>query len=377
MKEKVIIDEIVEANESTLPTLVNFQNGELKEVNEDKMQFHAIKYKDNTKGVMVKVNDDVYHGPFTENEHMQNFICIRNKETNKMRLIPIKQAMVNNQVYNELERKRIAQLPAEVSRLHMLKEFGGRKASRFVTSRENMKVNIDMVKDDLDATVNDSKIEQDDPNDSTSNVLVTQYDIIRPKFNAEATKQEQIYDVHDVVPEELLERLEDEAKAVFDADVSDLPINSVYILNLVKKLKESPISNQSILHIKLLVYMDCLLNFIKSRARSMKNVELSQISEKVENHVRSNFVNPNGTSFLRTVLGTEKSICYYIVLALLTSEKYEVDMKILLQDLCVPKAKIVKLAHLVNARVKVGSDRLCLYLPKNMPELKTRKRKSL
>lgn len=41
--------------------------------------------------------------------------------------------------------------------------------------------------------------------------------------------------------------------------------------------------------------MDCLLKLIKSRARSLKKAELSDISEKVENNVRDRFSDPNAS----------------------------------------------------------------------------------
>lgn len=49
------------------------------------------------------------------------------------------------------------------------------------------------------------------------------------------------------------------------------------------------------MRLKMIVYMDCLLNLIKSRARSLKKTELSDISEKIENNVRDRFADPNAS----------------------------------------------------------------------------------
>lgn len=73
---------------------------------------------------------------------------------------------------------------------------------------------------------------------------------------------------------------------------------------------------------------------------------------------------------MRTSSSSEKALCYFIVLALLISDNYEVDITKLIEHLSTPRPKIVKYAHLCNAKVRVKTDVLCLCLPSNIAPLK-------
>lgn len=111
-------------------------------------------------------------------------------------------------------------MTAEHTRAVLMKQFGGRKAARFAANQENNKVNVEVLKNDLDNTVREAEF-----NKEGEEQLDTQYnfDILRPKFNKDAKKLEEIYDVHDIVPAELLDRLDEESKVVYSTPVDKLP----------------------------------------------------------------------------------------------------------------------------------------------------------
>lgn len=73
---------------------------------------------------------------------------------------------------------------------------------------------------------------------------------------------------------------------------------------------------------------------------------------------------------MRTSTSSEKALCYFIVLALLISDNYEVDINQLIEHLSMPRPKIVKFAQLCNAKVRGKTDHLCLCLPSNVAPLK-------
>jgi len=121
--------------------------------------------------------------------------------------------------------------------------------------------------------------------------------------------------------------------------------------------------------------MDALQSLIALRKRQMKFVELSRITEKVETDIRRRFADPNvAKTCTRTTFSTEKALTHFIVLALLISEKHEVDVNILSQILRTSKQRIITYAHIVNARPKSRSDVLSLRLPSTVPPLTVSKR---
>lgn len=72
-------------------------------------------------------------------------------------------------------------------------------------------------------------------------------------------------------------------------------ISSEYLKQLIVSIQQSPANAVNLQRLKFIIYMDCLLNLIKSRVRSLKKAELSKISEKVENNVRDRFADPNSS----------------------------------------------------------------------------------
>lgn len=153
-------------------------------------------------------------------------------------------------------------------------------------------------------------------------------------------------------------------------------IESDYLRECIKKIqdKENP-TKKDFLNIKLIIYMDALQSLIALRKRQMKRVELSRITEKVENDIRHRFADPNASkSCTRTSFSTEKALTHFIVLALLISDKYEVNVNELSRILRTSKQRIISYAHIVNARPKSRSDVLSLRVPSTVPALTVSKR---
>lgn len=72
-------------------------------------------------------------------------------------------------------------------------------------------------------------------------------------------------------------------------------IKSEYLKKHIETIQQSAASTESLMRLKMIIYMDCLLNLIKSRARSLKKTELSDISEKIENNIRDRFADPDAS----------------------------------------------------------------------------------
>ncbi|XP_061392291.1 uncharacterized protein LOC133327769 [Musca vetustissima] len=376
MKEKVEIEKVYSRKKNgVVPTLMKFQNGKLSAFTKENTNFTRLRCNEDSAkfGALLAANGNLYHGIINNseaNELTDTYICVRNKKTNKMTIIPIDQVNFKNTIYGELDQIKKSDLSEQVTKMTLLKKFGGRKASRYVNDQEQMRMDIAVVEDSLNQTVNESML-LDNEEDEVDNTKY--FDSIRPPCNKDADKVSDIYEMSDVIPSELMDRLEEEAKTVYQTSIDQIPMTSEYLKQLIADIQQSTSSVENLQRIKIILYMDCLLNLIKSRVRSLKKAELSKISEKIENNVRDRFADPNSSvSGSRTVFSTEKALCHFIVMALLVSGNYQTDAAILSQELNAPRAKIMKYAHIVYALPKSRSSILTLKAPKNVPPLPTK-----
>ncbi|EDW44624.1 uncharacterized protein LOC6616618 [Drosophila sechellia] len=379
MEDKIIIESVCDhKRDELIPTILKFQNGSLLGNADFSMVESAV---DGKKHALVWAGDQVYTGEVKDSEEVDTYVCIRNKLTNKVKIVPVQEALMYNHVYKTLERQK--KTGPTMSREHankkLLKEFGGRKASRFVDNREQMMVNVEVMRQDLDETVNSTMLDEDEEGGNLADVSINNEEYLAsivPEFNKEATKVDEVYAVESLIPSSLLERLEEEAKVVFSTPVQTLPIKSEYLKSCLAKIQEKPVSSKrDFLHIKLIIYMDALQSLISLRSRQMQKAELSGITEKIENDIRHRFADPNvAKKGTRTNFSSEKALTHFIVMALLLSEKFEVDINVLSRALATTKARIKQYAHIVNALPKSNSDILSLRLPSKVPALKAGRR---
>ncbi|XP_001979658.3 uncharacterized protein LOC6551861 [Drosophila erecta] len=379
MEDKIQIETVCNhKRDELLPTILKFQNGSLLGNADFSMVESTV---DNKKRAVVWAGEQVYTGEIQDSEEVDTYICIRNKATNKVKIVPVQQALMSNHIYKKLERqkKTAPTMSREHANKKLLKEFGGRKASRFVDNREQMMVNVEVMRQDLDETVNSTMLNEGEEDDTLADVSINNEEYLAtivPKFNKEATKVDEVYAVENLIPSSLLERLDEEAKVVFSTPVQTLPVKSEYLKTCLAAIQEKAVSSkQDFLHIKLIIYMDGLQSLISLRSRQMQKVELSGITEKVENDIRHRFADPNvAKKGTRTNFSSEKALTHFIVMSLLISEKFEVDINVLSRALATSKARIKQYAHIVNALPKSNSDILSLRLPSKVPPLKSGRR---
>ncbi|KAH8383058.1 hypothetical protein KR009_006610 [Drosophila setifemur] len=380
MEDKTQIDIICNHKRNDqLPTIVKFQNGSLGGSGD----FSIIDNRpEGKRQALVVAGKQTYTGDLKDSQEFDTYICLRNKSTNKVQIVPVQQALLSNHIYQQLERKKskTPMLSREHASKKLLKEFGGRKASRYVDNHEKMLVNVDVVRQDLDETVKSSaQNENEDEDETLADVSTSNEDYLAtivPKFDKEATNLDEVYDVEDVIPSALLERLDEEAKVIFSTPVQTLPIKSEYLKECLGRIQAKTItSKQDFLHIKLIIYMDALQSLISLRSRQMQRSELSRITEKIENDIRRRFADPNvAKRCTRTNFSTEKALTHFIVMALLINEKREVDINVLSRTLATSKERIKQYAHIVNALPKSRTEILALRLPSKVPALKAARR---
>lgn len=108
----------------------------------------------------------------------------------------------------------------------MLSKFGGKKAASLLERKERQKINVDIVKDQLDKTVADSSIKIDDTKDAFD---VSQADremhleSMVPPMNKDAKRLDEVYRVTDLIEASLLDRLDAEAMQLLQTKVDEIP----------------------------------------------------------------------------------------------------------------------------------------------------------
>lgn len=186
---------------------------------ENTLFFQAADSETGTTKAVVVSGGNVYQGDIEKESQVSNFIAIRNKVTNKVKLIPINTAILNNNIYNQKEKEALEVLDKSKSNEILLRNFGGRRSTRYFDRVDKMKIDVNVVMEQLDKTVDEVDISLNSETVSSEDSLHQ----IRPKFDAEAKKLYDVYNLYDVISKEMLDRLEMEATAVVNANISDLP----------------------------------------------------------------------------------------------------------------------------------------------------------
>lgn len=176
----------------------------------------------------------------------------------KIKLVEVSECNLSSYQYGTCARKEpekptdISSMSIESARRILFKDFGGKKAMKVLDRKEKMKINVDVVKDQLDKTLlgmsirlikhflkslhshrqstycfiielNQSAVEKVDEFDE---VKLEQDQILEdmvPKMNKDATKLVDVYSLTELIGKEILDSLNTEAITVLKTNPDDLP----------------------------------------------------------------------------------------------------------------------------------------------------------
>lgn len=264
----------------------------------------------------------------------------------------------------------------------MLKSFGGKAANRMLEKKEKMRVNVDVVREQLDKTMNESLsatvVDGNDGDvaakDAFDVAQAEREETIRamvPKLNEQAKRLEDVYRLGDLIDSGLLKNMDSDAVAVLNTDLADLPIKTGYLLNIIKQCQQSenPESPANMQRIKVCIYVDALINFLRGLRNSrqnMKEANFSDIAERVESDIRRVFRQPDTQRIIKSNYIQHKAICYVVILSLIASENFELDTVHLVEAVHIPKTQLYTLLAMVPVRRKPKVDTLVLKLPSQL-----------
>lgn len=146
---------------------------------------------------------------------VDTYLAIRNPETNKIRFVEVEQVSLLSQHYiknpHESDTRHID------AKTLLYKNFGSKSAVRAMDKKEKTEFNPDIMKSKLDETV-------EEIDESGLNEDISQEDEdVCPRKNKEAKKLEEVYDIDEIIPPEIMTHLEDPAYKLLETKPLHLP----------------------------------------------------------------------------------------------------------------------------------------------------------
>lgn len=145
--------------------VAHFQNGTISDEFANEMDvFRATDtQQDGSASVLVAVSKsnvyDGYVGLDAAADLRRRFIAVRKKGADQVTLVEVNECSLLSYHYNNCALKKtqstgeFSSMSTESARRILFKDFGGKKAMKVLERKEKMKVNVDVVKDQLDKTL--------------------------------------------------------------------------------------------------------------------------------------------------------------------------------------------------------------------------------
>jgi len=326
-------------------------------------------------------------------QYLRNFIAIRNKKTNKTRLVEVNSVTLgaitsppsstnhvlallkqednksdaNNDAPDIKSKKKEEQYAKNKS---LIQEFGQTKGKRMYSQNDRMQVNPEGLQDKLSKAA--MSVEEPTFNDSISlENLLTKKDsaslekelvTLIPPCNRNATEVELVYSLENgILNQSEIAKLQSAATSLAEeynseelirAGIRKKSFSEYFGKILIKEHKEI----ESIT-LAVAIYMEGIIQFIglnrrdfKKGPRGMSNFIPLELREKIFRVFTNDQSNITPTSH-------DSAICYVIILALMIS-KYRIEFSDLTSSIRVKSEQLKKLIKVTGARIFLDADKI-------------------
>ena len=184
--------------------------------------------KSRTPAVLVAASQDgtIYSGSLdtSPSSLVDNYLVLRNKKTDKIRLVPYRSCSMISEHYTStpLSLPSAADEDQQMLR-HSIAKYGGKNAMRAQDRATRMRVNIDVIKDQLDQTITMSTEQMKQEMKEEERLLEDQDEGVEPPKNYEAKTVQEVYDVRQILTPALVNELEGVAQEVLATKPENLP----------------------------------------------------------------------------------------------------------------------------------------------------------
>ncbi|KAJ8925362.1 hypothetical protein NQ315_009192 [Exocentrus adspersus] len=342
-----IIKKVITKNEDSRAVVVDFQNGKIKSQECDNLESSLYRSEDGKRIAGVTNGSLLYTGLIdTDNDLYNNFLLVHNKVTGKVRLIQVDCCTVsacldkkNNNIMD------VSEASASNSITELNKQFGSKRSKRSTEQRERLNMDINTVKEQLEETVSNIKI---DETDTVSTAPSENDNVYRPKINRDASTVDQVYNLEDIVPMSVLNTLSEEAVEIIED--ADLTKNSLapFISKSISEILEYAPDELKIHRITIFLYINYLIKFMNTPVKNFtKKFILCDRSPQVNNHILDNYsIITASHNRTRPLTMKDKVLCSILVLAALAMD-YEVNIEALAKDFKIGIKKAMEVSRVL------------------------------
>lgn len=313
---EAVIEDVIINPSKVQPIIVNFQNGELKDEEANKMSCGLFYDPKKQKTLLALSNGQiVYRGykPDTSQDLMRTMLVLHNRKTGKVRLVQVERWQVNAVLEKPVTEDNKG---AENDKVVMLnRQFGSKKAKRKIEQYERMKINVDTVKEQLEEMVSNVEVDRADlameltENDDITNTAL-------PPCNRDATMVTDVYNAYDIIPEQKLETLYTKAKEILDDGDSEFEGKTKFFVRTLKQLKSDP---DNVKKTALLLYIQAVMTWLNLPLKDTKKrgIVVCPSSSDINTHILDTYSIKSNNGRQRPNSVKDKAVIHCMILALI------------------------------------------------------------
>lgn len=346
---ELYIDEIY-PKASVNPILFTFQNGYTNESFEDvecKLFSNQISKR---KHAASTIGDILYAGDEESDATNNTFLLVRNKVTNKVRVIECTSIELRPQLKDSFKTAELQ----DASFLELSRKFGSKKQRQKVESRHKLKIDVDTVTNQMKSVKETVKVNTSDVSSYTESNLADAY---IPPINRDATSVDDIFEIDKILTDEQFEKISGEIESK-DLDSELLPIVTNTLSNGSGGIKNKVLA----------LYANSLLGMYNTLTRELtkKSFVICQSSSTLNEIVLHNFMQEIKGRRCRSTQLRDKALCHAIVFLLLMGN-YLVPLTELSQAVKISPKTVITKVKAIGAHIKQsGQNKMIeLKLPLN------------
>ncbi|KAJ9573861.1 hypothetical protein L9F63_008721 [Diploptera punctata] len=357
---KCRISKVDDSSDKTV--VVSFPSEELIPEGAHKVKCGIFKEKSAGKKLVIIATDadNVYSGnePNVQKDILCNLLAIRNKKTNKVRLVHIENYSLT--IRKQEERRDAV---SEVSRddfQELGMKFGSKRKQRSLEQYAKMHTDTELIEEKLNkmsetVTLDASAMEKQD--DSSSVYL--------PPSNRDAQTVEEVYKLTDLLTSGELEVLKAEALQILThAEKYKKEDFTEFFWQILTNLSE--VDKDKVLNcVTILVYAELITKFLQNNSKHVatKSYSACSFSQEIHKKIMNDFTVQSAGGRTRPLSMRDKGICYIIVLGLLANN-FILDLQPLSQCINLPVKRLIYYGSLLGTvNSPKGSSKIVLKLP--------------
>uniref|UniRef100_A0A6M2DJV2 Putative dna-directed rna polymerase i subunit rpa49 n=1 Tax=Xenopsylla cheopis TaxID=163159 RepID=A0A6M2DJV2_XENCH len=356
------ISEVHIKRDGILPVLINFENGTLStNMAHSKLQCEMLSDTSTTVDhIITESNNMLYKGAVETFMSTFTMLAIKNKKTNKIRLIEINKCnlapILKDSLDMNLEHKSKKEMLSILN-----KTFGSKRTKRRTEIREHMAINVEEVKEQLEKTIQKTVVANEDLKEPS---VGDSLDKLMPPIHRDATSVDRLYVLEELVDLEIVQSLSSVADEFLNTKIEKYSF-SAFVEDKLLSLKNSDVTTKN-MDCCVLLYIDSLINYLTANYRELakKNFAPCPHSSAVSKYILNTFSMPSANGRTRPNSMRDKTIAYIIVLSLLTCG-HIVLVENIAKSLKVSRKKVDDIANAIGvSQSKIdGESVLVLKLP--------------